>query len=797
MSNKLPTFRVWVITACVAYLVQTVLFLFTPAIPTIATAAETDFARIWPYIDRLEYEGDNAQQGRALRWAPMRGVLRIPDMPTSGMSITTVQVHTARPPSAEPLRARFDTSTNPTTFLLAPGWRRIALLTSPQQAWRPYDEITYELQGLLLSTRRDLGVAVAYVQIAPTSDHTVDWQREVFVLLSWLWIVLIGIARRWSPWVVASVIACMLTIWGFAAIPLTYYVPNHWSVIGYIWMMTAVVVLAPLRRPRLPFLIVLLSLVSVLGLWQLGFGWGGSITLLMVWFFAKPWPVVSWPDRHEITSMRWMWGILLLVVTCAGLLRLWGLDAYPTGLFRDEARHGGLALRILAGERMVYSPVANLPAGYFYLSALPIWWFGASAWSIRIIAALVGTGSVLIIGWMLNAWWGMRVAIWSCVALATLLWHIGLSRIGFPATLGPMLTMIAIGAWARIMQSPRAFAWAVCAGVATGLMLMVYHSARLMPLVVVLSIVIMMLYFRMPIRRIALAGVVFAVVALVVASPMLWYAITQPDNYMRRIGVTSIMSDAAIRGLPIWLALFDNIQAYVGMLFVHGDENPRHFNLGAPQLNLIEAVGFIVGLIWLRQSQPIWLWWLCGWLGIGLLSGVLSVDAPHALRTVEAIIPVVILVGIGWYRIATIVPSRWHVWLIVGVLCGSALWAAPSYHDWQSNMRTQSRFDTDATNDVRFIQQLLTHPRPADAFVYIPERMRRSDLGIYLLHQSGVRTIGDNVPEFDRTQQHLVLLPITQLPPSNAEPISALPIGMGERYSLWCFGQCNRLDWVK
>jgi hypothetical protein len=249
---------------------------------------------------------------------------------------------------------------------------------------------------------------------------------------------------------------------------------------------------------------------------------------------------------------------------------------------------------------------------------------------------------------------------------------------------------------------------------------------------------------------------------------------------MRRIGVTSIMADARVRGLPVWVAVFDNIHAYVGMLFVAGDRNPRHFNLGAAQLNLFEAFAFVTGIIWLWWQHRPWLLWLLVWLVVGLVSGVLSVDAPHALRTVESIIPVAIIVAAGAYRISQLLPSRWLPIILIGVVIANGTWSAVQYQSWQTHPRTQSRFDTVATNDVRFIQFLLAQDRPATVSIYVPESLRRSDLGVFLLHNRGVRVWQGDLMELDLSRQHIVL-----------------PDGMHARYQLWCVGDCRDVAWIR
>jgi hypothetical protein len=220
--------------------------------------------------------------------------------------------------------------------------------------------------------------------------------------------------------------------------------------------------------------------------------------------------------------------------------------------------------------------------------------------------------------------------------------------------------------------------------------------------------------------------------------------------------------------------------------------------LGAPQLNLIEALAFVVGVVWLWTQQRLWMIWLAGWLGIGLVSGVLSVDAPHALRTVETIVPTVVIVSAGVYRMIQLVPSRWWVVLLMAFVIGNGSWSATQYSMWQTHPRTQSRFDTVATNDVRFVQQFAQRARAHGAMLYVPEAMRRSDLGVFLLYERGVRVWQGNPATFDPALQHLVLVPVESSIdwPVSAVPLIGLPLSMQARYALWCVGSCTDVAWI-
>ena len=788
--------RLWFIVVAVVCTSQSILFWLTPSDTQSFTALDARISHMWPYINELEFEGAANQNGRPFRWVPTQGEIRLPHFAKTGPLFVSMVVHTARPPDAESVMLTIRDERWTIQTSLQPGWRRITMLHLPSQSLLPYERMTYAIVGPSVSDSRDLGIAVTHSDVIQGKDSGINGVRWLFVCAMWLWLIPVAMIRSWSLWTVALMstgisVACWLTF--FIS---SYFLPNYWNLVAYLWLASAILCIAPHRRSLLAGHWAVVGVGLSAALWQLGYGWPGVVVLLLVWALSKPVPR-STPSISNHVSPNVVFVVLALAFLVAGLLRMWQLDAFPSGMFRDEARHGALAMRVLAGERMVYSPLANLPAGYFYVSALPIALFDPSAWSIRIVAAVVGTVSVVLLYWMLSAWFGAQIAVWSSVMLAVFLWHIGVSRIGFPVTMGPFLTIIAVAALIRVFTSPRNVIWAIVVGMATGSMLMVYHSARLMPLVVLMTSAFLLWQHRSSWRQYVLPLFVCAGVSLLAASPIVQYALQQPDNYMRRISSTSILSDAQLRGLPFWVAIMDNIHAYVGMLFVSGDKNPRHFNLGAPQLNLIESLAFIIGFTALWRNHRDRCWWISGWLAIGLISGILSVDAPHALRTVEVIVPVVIICATGVAYLVQSLPKRFvsASWFIFLLCVGS--WSAVNYQQWQLNPETQRRFDTELTNDVRFVHALAQKRPHSEVQIYVPERLRRSDVGIYLLHTADVR-VWDGSQELVNQQQHIFIRERAEennLPP-DATQILQLPDSMVNRFSMWCVGDCDDLQWI-
>ena len=798
MQTTLPssyriTFVAWLVVVIVAALGTLWVVQARASVVVTQRATDTSIHTVLPFIGAIEYENDDPA-GRAFRWLPDAGELRIVDGSLRDV-VVRLHAHTGRPAHI-PTQLMLQVADEPLLVTsLAPGWRTLHILVPYRQWHDAYATMTYRVTGDVPTDRRLLGLAVDRVQIEATrlpAHGMAQWLFAMFVLGAFLPVSL-RYPRAW--WIVAvAVCACWV---GQLTQPVAWTLsfPQYWSGVGWLLWGSALWGITSYRRtllaPHVSLVLVLLALWLLRTEWV----WLGATLLLVVWYGSRfdDQPAAPW-------SQGWVIGVLALAVAVGGLLRLLWLNELPQGMFRDEARHGGLAQLIIARQYMVYSPFANLPAGYFYLAALPISWFGPSAFAIRISAALIGVVTIPVAYWALHLWWGQRTALLTSVVLSTLLWHVGMSRIGFPASAGPLLTLLAIGMLWRALALPHsrwALMYAIGAGVATGAMMHGYHSSRLMPLVVLGMIVAAWYQHQWRWRSRALMIALWGLVALLVAAPMLWYAISEPYNYMKRIDSTSLSALALREGVPFGVAIVRNLVAYLGALFVAGDDNARHFYMGMPQLTIVEGSAFVVALAMFYWRRTVSLYWLAWYGGIATLPGLLSVDAPHALRTVESIVPIAIVVAYGLGQLLAFVRPRWQPALVVGVLVCTMFWSGMTYRQWQSDNRAYAEFDGQITRAITYVQQYYEAAQIHDAQWFVPQEWRDGDVGVYLLRGRLVGVVSADARTPSTASTQLMLLPADAPMPQGAEPL-ILPKTLAGRddIMLWCIGKCDSVDWL-
>jgi hypothetical protein len=269
---------------------------------------------------------------------------------------------------------------------------------------------------------------------------------------------------------------------------------------------------------------------------------------------------------------------------------------------------------------------------------------------------------------------------------------------------------------------------------------------------------------------------------------------------MKRIDVTSLASSAVAAGMPLWVALQQNLIAYAGMFLLVGDDNARHFFMGMPQLNVVEGLGFVVGIVTLWYRRDVAAVWLTAYLAIAIAPGIFSVDAPHALRTVEATVPTVMIVAYGLWVLAQAVVPHWRMKVVVALMVVGGLWSAGTYWQWQMDSRSYAEFDGEITNAVRYVQQTQSEAIKHNTQWYLPTKWRNGDVGVFLLQGMDIGVYnpdrGQQLPTNAPTM--LFLLDAQMLAPADTYEIP-LPPSIARQdgeLRLWCGGQCNDIAWL-
>ncbi|HEU5098638.1 MAG TPA: hypothetical protein VFU22_06445, partial [Roseiflexaceae bacterium] len=194
---------------------------------------------------------------------------------------------------------------------------------------------------------------------------------------------------------------------------------------------------------------------------------------------------------------------------------------------------------------------------------------------------------------------------------------------------------------------------AALAGCATGLAIYTYHPSRLTPLLIALAAAIRLggdtRAWRSALPRLAL----LAAAAALVGWPLINYGLDHRSSFGQRIGQTSIFNSDSLAGRAPLARVEENVRLNLGIWSERGDRIGRHNLPNAPMLDPLTGTAFAIGaglaLTRLRDRRALL---LAAWLGVALIPGIFSIEAPHTVRTVEAIAPTMLLAAVGAVTLA-------------------------------------------------------------------------------------------------------------------------------------------------
>ena len=299
------------------------------------------------------------------------------------------------------------------------------------------------------------------------------------------------------------------------------------------------------------------------------------------------------------------------ILLLAAVLRIWGLDQVPPGLFCDEAGNGYNAYSLLKSGRdeegkflplYVWSFGVSYKNPIFIYSAIPIVAvLGLSEFSIRLCAALWGILGVAAVLWLGVLMLNRRGGLWSAAFLAVSPWHVHFSRIAFE--LIAFLPFFAAGLGSFLKATRGDGRWLIPSAVLFALSLYTYAPAKMfVPLFILIATLV---YFRavMGIARWVLPGVAAALLTGLPLAIFDWQHSERTGQYFRE---TTILDTAlpfmenAQRVAARWATFFSR-----DFLFLYGDPHIRHSVPDIGQLYYAMAPLLLLGMVWaLRRRCP-------------------------------------------------------------------------------------------------------------------------------------------------------------------------------------------------
>ncbi len=201
---------------------------------------------------------------------------------------------------------------------------------------------------------------------------------------------------------------------------------------------------------------------------------------------------------------------------------------------------------------------------------------------------------------------------------------------------------------------------------------------------------------------------------LLVTGPLLLYAVQRPDQFFAR-AVEVARAPDAVAGANF--SLRDNAQQVLFMLHFRGDQQPRHNIPGRPLLDPVMGAAFVVGLFVLlktiRIDPAVKVGALAFWV-FPLLPSVVTEGAPHAMRTLGAVLAVCLISAVGMEALSRLVARhqtlrRWRApeaLLLALLMAVTALNYRAYFEEWGRNAEVAQHFSADIPRFVAYCADL-------------------------------------------------------------------------------------------
>jgi 4-amino-4-deoxy-L-arabinose transferase-like glycosyltransferase len=396
----------------------------------------------------------------------------------------------------------------------------------------------------------------------------------------------------------------------------------------------------------------------------------GAVTVATFWPTTRPQRLLRTWTAH-LRAMSWRsWAEVLTVVALAllaFLLRATALSRLPYTLGGDEAWHGLLARQVLAGQ--LRNPFVmgymSMPTFFYWPLSWSLWLAGDGMAGLRLPAALVGTVTVPLLYLFAHDLWGRRAALLAALFLATYDYHIHYSRLGANNVWDPFFVLLALwlldrglATWQRTGDGEAAgrdaSPYFMLAGLAMGLAFYFYTGARLLPVLVAAYVAFVWLKRRRRMPGLGRHLVLLVLVFLVVAGPMLGYALTHLDEWNARINQVGIIQsgwlarEPGLTGKTTLRILAEQFLRAAGAFHAFADRTVW-YGAERPLLGFLAGAFAVLGMAWAvahwRERRHflllIWFW------AVIVTGGMLTESPPSSQRLVIAIPVVALLVAIG------------------------------------------------------------------------------------------------------------------------------------------------------
>ncbi len=391
------------------------------------------------------------------------------------------------------------------------------------------------------------------------------------------------------------------------------------------------------------------------------------------------------------------WITWIVIVFLAIALRFYQLGKVPFSLYWDEAAMMvDVKSVVQTGHDMFGRPWFQLIypsygdfklAVYIWSATLSAKIFGVSEWSLRLPSALAGVGTVIIGGLLARQIFAKNkqslheselVQLITMFILAITPWDMMFSRTGFEGHLAQFFLGLSV---CFTLASKKKWWFIIFAAFLGALATYTYFSVRFVWPVVFLLACFLSSDKTRNFKRSFIQAVMGTILFLLMLIP-LYRSPLYADTNTFRLGTDSVLNrseypvqtnvyrqlggnsrvDRVLFSPRVFMMkqLLENYAANSSLqfLFTSGDPNLRHGTGKNGLFFLIFLPFFISGIYYLFFQRRGVLFFLLGWWIIALLPASVPLNVPHALRSLNALVPIALIIGVGLTQIFLFLESK-------------------------------------------------------------------------------------------------------------------------------------------
>jgi 4-amino-4-deoxy-L-arabinose transferase-like glycosyltransferase len=332
---------------------------------------------------------------------------------------------------------------------------------------------------------------------------------------------------------------------------------------------------------------------------------------------------------------------LFFIILIGFLLRFMQLENYPLSAHHDELSniYDGYSIAETGADRwgqkypLILRGFGTLdyrPPMYAWLSAVTISLFGFSVASGRLVSAILGFISLILLYLVAKKMGGKLFSFFALLLVTLSPWHILFSRIASEGTLLPSFFLISTCyLWQRAKEKHYDIKSLLLLGLCIGLGTSTYQSSKL--IFFLFTLLVFFDLFRHA-NKFLEKGVAFAISCLVGAGPQIIAALTMPKQFFSRAEGSMMKFSLSFDYINnIFKNVFSNVSPNF-LFFEFGNYN----YLSVARLLMFEFAFFYIGLFSINRildkKQVISSAYLYIILIISIIPSALTQENPNALR---------------------------------------------------------------------------------------------------------------------------------------------------------------------